>query len=88
VSGAVRPKTGGRKRGTPNRVTSAVKDAILRAFEKVGGEDYLVTVAKSDPRTLCALLSRVLPSELRADVGVSLSHEEALAELEARITAS
>jgi hypothetical protein len=44
-----------------------------------------VTVAKNDPRTFCALLARVLPSELRADVGVGLSHEEALAELEARM---
>lgn len=65
-------------------MSATLKDAVLRAFEKVGGEDYLVTVARSDPRTFCALLGRMLPAEVRADVGLGLSHEEALAELEAR----
>ncbi len=30
-------RRGGRQKGTPNKVTRAVKDAILSAFEKVGG---------------------------------------------------
>ncbi len=62
------PKTGGRKKGTQNRLTRDVKDAILNAFDKAGGEDYLVTIAKNDPRTFCALLGRVIPSEVKAEV--------------------
>lgn len=46
----------------------AVKRAILNAFEKVGGEDYLVMVAKEDPKTFCALLARLLPAEVKADI--------------------
>lgn len=62
-------KTGGRTKGTPNKMTVAVKSAIMNAFEKVGGEDYLVTVAKDDPRTFCTLLGKVLPMEVTGDEG-------------------
>lgn len=61
-------KTRGRKKGTPNKTTTALKTAIMNAFEKVGGEDYLVTVAKDDPKTFCTLLGRVLPAEMKAEV--------------------
>ena len=61
-------KSGGRTKGTPNKATSAVKDAILRAFEKVGGETYLETVAREDPKTFCTLLGKILPQEVKADV--------------------
>ncbi len=59
------PKTGGRKAGTPNRVTREVREAILRAFDRVGGEDYLVEVARHDPKTFCTLLGKLLPAEVR-----------------------
>ena len=55
-------------KGTPNKTTTALKDAIMNAFEKVGGEDYLVVVAKKDPKTFCTLLARVLPLEIQAKV--------------------
>ena len=61
-------KAGGRVKGTPNKTTTALKDAIMNAFEKVGGEDYLVVVAKKDPKTFCTLLARVLPLEIQAKV--------------------
>ena len=56
--------TGGSRKGIPNRQTVAIKDAIERAFDKLGGTDYLVTVGRNDPRTFCALLSRLLPTKL------------------------
>ena len=63
-----RKKAGGRVKGTPNKTTVALKDAIMNAFEKVGGEDYLVVIAKKDPKTFCTLLARVLPLEIQAKV--------------------
>jgi hypothetical protein len=57
-------KTGGRAKGTPNKVNAAVKEAIVGAFNKVGGESYLVKVAESDPRAFCALLGKVMPTQL------------------------
>lgn len=61
-------KFGGRKKGTQNKNTTALKTAILNAFEKVGGQDYLVRVAEDDPKTFLALLGKVLPSEVKADI--------------------
>jgi hypothetical protein len=69
-------KFGGRKKGTPNKLTRDIKEAILNAFEKVGGEDYLVILAKEDPKTFAALLGKVLPvqvqAELKAETGITL----------------
>ena len=55
---------GGSRKGIPNKQTVAIKDAIERAFTKLGGTDYLVHVGRSDPRTFCALLSKLLPTKL------------------------
>jgi len=38
----------------------------MNAFEKVGGEDYLVKVARQNPQVFCALLARILPLQLQA----------------------
>jgi len=57
-------RTIGRAKGTPNQLTASVKDAIQNAFEKLGGTSYLVHVGRTDPRTFCALLSRLLPTKL------------------------
>ncbi len=62
----------GRPKGVPNKTTAAVKEAILKAFDSVGGPAYLVTVAQEDPRTFCALLGRVLPMEVTGEGGQPL----------------
>jgi hypothetical protein len=62
----------GRPKGSPNKTTAAVKEAILKAFDSVGGPEYLVTVAQEDPRTFCALLGRVLPMEVTGEGGQPL----------------
>ncbi len=54
----------GRARGTQNKLTLSVKEAIERAFDKLGGTSYLVHVGRNDPRTFCALLSKLLPTKL------------------------
>lgn len=54
----------GRAKGTPNQLTASIKDAIHNAFEELGGMSYLVHVGKTDPRTFCALLSKLLPTKL------------------------
>jgi hypothetical protein len=56
------PRAGGRKPGTPNKVTADVKDAIKAAFEEAGGTAYLLSIAKEDPRTFCALLGKLVPT--------------------------
>jgi hypothetical protein len=62
------PKTGGRKKGTPNKISSALKDAILEAAEQAGGErgtvGYLVVQARANPVAFMGLLGKVLPTTL------------------------
>lgn len=56
-------KFGGRQKGTPNKTTRDMKAAIMEAFEKAGGVDYLYMLANDEPRTFATLLAKVLPSE-------------------------
>jgi hypothetical protein len=54
----------GRAKGTPNKITLSVREAIERAFDNLGGASYLEHVGRNDPRTFCALLSKLLPTKL------------------------
>lgn len=56
--------TGGRKKGVPNKITTSLKEAILQAYERAGGVEYLETVARLDPRTFLTLLGKVLPMQV------------------------
>jgi hypothetical protein len=69
ISMAVGKKTGGRVAGTPNRTTAQVKEAILKAFDQVGGPAYLKRIAEEDPKTFCTLLGKVLPTEITGPEG-------------------
>jgi hypothetical protein len=56
-----RAKTGGRKAGTPNKVTAQLKEDILSALDGAGGVDYLQRVADSHPAAFLSLIGKVLP---------------------------
>lgn len=62
----IRPgeRTIGRARGTQNKLTVSIREAIEHAFDELGGASYLVRVGQSDPRTFCALLGKLLPTKL------------------------
>jgi hypothetical protein len=60
-------KTGGRKKGTPNKLNASVKEAIVNAFHEVGGAKYLVGVAKENPAVFCQLVGKVLPLQVGGD---------------------
>lgn len=57
----------GRRKGSQNKTTAALKDAILNAFNAAGGEKYLLTLAQTDPKTFAMLLGRVLPLTVAGD---------------------
>ena len=40
---------------------------IMVAFVDAGGTDYLVTVTRTDPRTFCMPLGKVLPTQVAGD---------------------
>lgn len=47
--------------GSLGKVGVILKDAILSSFEAVGGAEYLKEIARTDPRTYCGLLAKVIP---------------------------
>ena len=71
---------GGRQKGTPNKLTGGVKDALRTAFTEAGGVEYLVGVAKSDPRVFCALLAKLLHSKGELPSGGVDAEVEALSD--------
>lgn len=67
MAGIKGQRIGGRQKGTPNKTTRDLKEAILGAFQAVGAEKYLQRIADEDPRTFCALLGKVIPLTLQGD---------------------
>ena len=65
----------GRQKGSVNKTTATLKEAILLAAERVGndgkGKDgltgYLVHVASTDVKAFSALLGKVLPMQIAGD---------------------
>lgn len=64
-------KTGGRVKGTPNKTTALLKDAILQAAENAGGKGgligYLQQQALENPGPFMTLLGKVLPTQVSGD---------------------
>jgi hypothetical protein len=76
--GALGKKTGGRKKGTPNKMTAALKDAILVAVEGAmpGGKvGYLKWLAKNNSSAFSSLLGKVLPTTLAGDPADPIHHD-------------
>lgn len=61
----------GRPKGSPNKTTALLKDAILMAAEKAGGVGgmvaYLQKQAGENPGPFMALLGKVLPTQVAGD---------------------
>lgn len=57
-------KTGGRQPGTPNKVTSAFKAAVLDAFDKLGGTKALTKWGKDNPTEFYKIAARLIPHEV------------------------
>ena len=64
--GGKRPGSG-RKKGGTNKITSDVKQAILEAFNALGGVEYLCAVARENPKAFCALLGKLIPVKVAGD---------------------
>lgn len=62
------PRSPGRPKGSPNKVSSAVKDMVREALDGVGGVAYLMTQASANPTAFLSLVGKLLPTELKADV--------------------
>jgi hypothetical protein len=61
-------KTGGRRKGTPNKITSLAKDAIAVAAEELGGAERLVKWAREDPANERVFWGTIYPKLLPLQV--------------------
>ena len=76
-------KTGGRKKGVPNKITADLKGMILSALDDVGGQKYLVEQAKENPTAFLTLVGKALPKEVHVDLTAriaAMSTEEKMTE--------
>jgi hypothetical protein len=73
------PKTGGRQKGTPNKRTALLKDAILEAADAAGGPGgvvaYLTAQAIDNPSAFMTLLGKVLPTQVTGEDGGAVKIE-------------
>jgi hypothetical protein len=84
-----RKKTGGRSRGTPNKTTALLKDAIVRAADNIGsdknGKDgltgYFQIMALEDPKSFAMLLGKILPTQLTGEGGGPVEVKKSLADV-------
>lgn len=65
------PKTGGRKKGTPNKISADLKEMILGALDQAGGKEggqaYLLRQATENPTAFLSLVGKVLPMTVQGD---------------------
>jgi len=73
------PRTHGRPKGSPNKTTTLLKEAILRAADEAGGKGglvaYLRRQAADNPGPFMGLLGKVLPMQVAGDPNHPLIHE-------------
>jgi hypothetical protein len=65
-------KTGGRQRGTPNKVTTAFKDAVRTVYKDIGGNAAFAQWAQDNPTDFYRIAARLIPTEIAAREGATL----------------
>ena len=60
----IREKTGGRQKGTPNKVNATVKDNVLAVFNRLGGTSQMAIWATENQTEFYRLYSKLIPSEV------------------------
>lgn len=76
---AKRRKTGGRTKGTPNKVSGTVRQAILDAFHELGGKDGLIDWAEEsaeNKREFYRMCSKLIPREISGPESGPIQTEE------------
>jgi hypothetical protein len=59
----------GRKKGVPNRLTTAAREAFQMAFEGLGGVPALTQWAQENPTDFYKLFARLIPVEVTGKDG-------------------
>lgn len=65
-------KTGGRKKGTPNKIAGDVRDNVLTVFKELGGVKFMKEWAEKKPTEFFMIYSKLLPKDVQVDATVRL----------------
>jgi hypothetical protein len=68
----------GRKKGSANKSTLAVKEALQHAFQGLGGVPALQNWATQEPTEFYKLWAKLLPTEVKATIGGELTMAHAV----------
>lgn len=63
-------RRGGRQKGTPNKMTAALREAVFKAAENAGDGDivsYLTRQANENPASFMTLLGKLIPAQIGGD---------------------
>jgi hypothetical protein len=64
------PKPGpGRRKGSQNKITRAVKDMVVGALERGGGEDWLLSQMTKNPVAFMTLVGKIVPLQVTGEGG-------------------
>ena len=69
---------GGRQKGTPNKTTAKVKEAMELAFEGIGGVPALIEWAEYNKTEFYKLFVKLLPVQVDANVAGSIAVEHSV----------
>lgn len=75
-------KTGGRQKGSVNKITTIAKDAIAAAAEGLGGTERLIDWAKEDAKNESAFWTTIYPKLLPLQVAGDLNHHLRVSKIE------
>ena len=60
-----KPKTGGRRTGVPNRLTTHFREAVLVVYQGLGGHEAFLQWARENPTEYYRIAARLIPTEMR-----------------------
>ena len=69
---AIGKKTGGRGKGTPNKITRAFREAVQIAYDEIGGDEAFAAWARENPTDFYKIAARLIPHQIDAADGVTI----------------
>ncbi len=73
---ALGKKTGGRRTGSPNKLTHDVREAILKVADELGGPKRLVSWARESPENEKVFWANIYPKLLPRDMNVAVTQSK------------
>ena len=72
ANGGKRPNSG-RPKGSPNKLSSTVKDNVVAVFQKIGGVETMATWAEGNKTEFFKLYSKLLPTDVNVQGDLTIN---------------